>query len=171
MNLLPPPAVNIAEEIAQQLEDVLIKHFHGIANSHDDNEQDEATELSEVAHMVRFQIAMTYIHQQLQEHEELFKATPVTENLHEQFGLVCSRSFLNSAFSEFLLAIQDKEYKDSKQRLTVLINHMSSVKFAEQDILNSMGGRVEFVESLKTSFLAVNIFGLKDLPEEILSII
>lgn len=173
MNYLPPNKVEQAQDDAQLLRETFAKSFSEIANAMqaDDASKGKETDLNEIANMVKFHVAISYVNQQLLNHDRLLVSTPLTDDLNAQFGLVCSRSFINSAFKEFSLALANKEYKDSAQRITILINHMSSIKLAEQGILDTMGGRVDFVDNLRTAFLAMNIFGMEDIPQELLDML
>lgn len=160
----------IVDQIAEQIENVFIDHLPDFSKANEDakanSEQGEQVEDSpvELANKVKLMIVMQYINDQLLPLDKLVSQESAGD-LYQQFGVVCSRSFLNSVFKALKLALEYDEQMTSRDRLVNFAKHMSNVQFAEKGILDSMGGRIELVDKINNLLRGVSKFALNELPE------
>lgn len=165
----------IVEQLIEQIDEIFIKQLEHITKYSPDSTQIENEEKDEIlspienANNIKFLISIQYTQHQLSSFSEIITATPMSDNLSQQFGLVCSQSFVSSAFESFKLALDHDDSTSIEDRLKNFAKHMSNVKFSEKGILDAMGGQVDLVNRLQNILLAVSKFAEKELPEEILA--
>lgn len=153
--------------LVEELDELFAKHLpHFYDASEKPRNELTPEEKQKIVYGLKFNIAVQSAEAYLRQADEIVRATPIGDEITNQFGLLCSRTFLNSAYTTLMNVLREERHDDYELWLNSLGTSLAEIKLSEQALLDTMNASIPLVEDLKLRLQAISKFALAEIPEE-----